>query len=104
MTRPIKGVWIFESQLYICGTAIKLTVGEFKVFSTLYSQPDRIFTREEIRAKRILDAYYHDGSDRAIDSFVRRIRKKIIESVGISTIVISHRGIGYQLNRDWYKA
>ncbi len=98
----VKGIWIFESQLYICGTAIKLTIGELLIFKTLYHQPRRIFTRDELSEVRMRSPYFRQKNVRIVDKFISRIKKKITKEVGFTNIIITHYTQGYQLNGDWY--
>lgn len=72
----------------------ELTSLEFALFDLLYSQPERIYSRQHI-----LDLAYSDMrdiSDRTIDSHVKNIRKKI-KQLGIdSPVVESVYGAGYR--------
>src|SRR5690606_21654818 len=59
----------------VLGTAVELTTIEFQLFSLLYSQPGRIFSRQYI-----LDNIYQDYrvvSDRTVDGHVKKLRKKL---------------------------
>ena len=54
---------------------IELTGVEFNLLNKLYSQPARVFSRDQL-----MDAVYDDGrivSDRTIDSHIKKIRKKL---------------------------
>jgi two-component system response regulator BaeR len=54
---------------------IELTSVEFNLLSKLYSQPARVFNRDQL-----MDAVYSDGrivSDRTIDSHIKKIRQKL---------------------------
>jgi len=74
--------------------AVELTALEFSLFKLLYSRPGRIYSR-----KLILDLAYsdiRDISDRAIDSHVKKIRKKL-RSIGVEdNIIESIYGAGYR--------
>ena len=70
---------------------VKFTKKEFELLALLFSDPGKLFTREEIM--RLVwgdDAYV---GDRTIDVHIRKLRKKLGDDL-ISTI----KGIGYQLN------
>ena len=70
---------------------VKFTKKEFELLALLFSEPGKLFTREEIM--RLVwgdDAYV---GDRTIDVHIRKLRKKLGDDL-ISTI----KGIGYQLN------
>jgi len=77
------------------GSAIRLTVTEFRILHALARQPEFVRTREQLLA----EAFPHDAymSDRTIDCHIRRIRAKL-ERVdagynGIETLY----GLGYRL-------
>lgn len=70
---------------------VKFTKKEFELLALLFSDPGKLFTREEIM--RLVwgdDAYV---GHRTIDVHIRKLRKKLGDDL-ISTI----KGIGYQLN------
>jgi len=73
---------------------IELTAIEFSLFKLLFNSPNRIYSRSQI-----LDLAYgdmRDISDRAIDSHIKKIRKKI-RTLGIdSNIIESVYGAGYR--------
>lgn len=74
--------------------AIKLTKLEFALMQLLYAKPSRIYSRQQI-----IELAYHEEKDiteRAVDSHVKNIRKKI-RSLGIDAVVIDCiYGAGYQ--------
>jgi len=54
---------------------VELTAVEFNLLNKLYSQPARVFNRDQL-----MDAVYSDGrivSDRTIDSHIKKIRQKL---------------------------
>ena len=54
---------------------VELTGVEFNLLNKLYSQPARVFSRDQL-----MDAIYSDGrivSDRTIDSHIKKIRQKL---------------------------
>lgn len=75
------------------GTALDLTVMEFRLLESLVRAPNRVLSREQLLA-----AARHDNPDvydRAIDVQITRIRKKI-KSVGADEDIIrTVRGAGY---------
>ncbi|MCJ8268118.1 MAG: response regulator [Psychrosphaera sp.] len=79
---------------YDGGEFVKLTKLEFLLLQLLYNRPGRIFSRTQI-----FDLAYSDNeenSERAVDSHVKNLRKKI-KSLGISDVVIdSVYGEGFQ--------
>lgn len=75
------------------GRQLPLTLSEFLLLQTLYQEPGRAFTREQL----ILRIYNEDylGSDRIIDAHVKNLRKKLPFSC-IRTVV----GVGYQFDEQ----
>jgi DNA-binding response OmpR family regulator len=102
---PVKGIWCVELDVYICGTPVRLSVGEMRVFSVLLSDPEHIFSRQMLVQSRKKDPY-HYGRDRlrSIDAFISRTREKIRATTGYTNIIIAEYGMGYHLNRKWYIA
>ncbi len=73
---------------------VPLTPTEFEILATLASQPGRIFSREQLltAARGVLFESY----ERAVDSHIRNIRRKI-EPVGADPrYVITVYGVGYK--------
>jgi DNA-binding response OmpR family regulator len=101
---PVKGIWCNELELYICGTKIKLTVGEMRVFTILLSNPERIYSREALHQARVHDAYFKpDVNLRTIDILVKQTRKKIKNATGYCKVISSEYAMGYHLNRFWFE-
>ncbi|WP_185231033.1 response regulator [Teredinibacter franksiae] len=74
--------------------SVELTGVEFKLFSLLYSQPGRIFTRQYI-----LDNIYKDYrivGDRTVDGHIKKLRKKLNEINGQLELIRSVYGCGYK--------
>ena len=72
------------------GQEIYLPKKEFQILSLLYSKPNKVFTREEI--KNSLWENFEQVRGRTIDVHIRKIREKIGED-----IVATVKGIGYRL-------
>lgn len=78
------------------GRALPLTKIEFDLVSALASYPNRAFTRSELLERLGLDL---ETSERALDSHVKNIRRKLHE-VGIDDELIrTISGVGYTLPR-----
>lgn len=78
----------------VLGQAVELTTIEFQLFSLLYSQPGRIFSRQYI-----LDNIYQDYrivSDRTVDGHVKKLRKKLSVASGDLDLIGSVYGSGYK--------
>lgn len=66
----------FEDNTFIKdGESINLTSNEFQIIKTLFSNPNKIFTRDEII--ELSFGYDYEAFDRAIDTHIKNIRHKI---------------------------
>ncbi|WP_448548501.1 response regulator [Thalassotalea fusca] len=75
---------------------IDLTIYEFSIFHLLFSSPGRIYSREQI----IDFAFQHrDVNDRAIDSHIKNIRKRIKAAGVEETVIESVYGAGYRFKK-----
>lgn len=73
---------------------MKLTLLEFSLFQLLVNKPSRIFSRQQIISLAYTEE--KDITERAVDSHVKNLRKKI-KSLGIEEVVIDCvYGAGYQ--------
>lgn len=80
--------------LKVFGQVVELTTIEFQLFSLLYSQPGRIFSRQYI-----LDNIYQDYrvvSDRTVDGHIKKLRKKLALASGDAELIRSVYGSGYK--------
>ena len=82
-----------EYQAYYDGEPLKLTLSEYLLLQTLYREPSRVFTREQL----ILGIFNEDyiGNDRIIDAHVKNLRKKLPQNY-IKTVI----GVGYQFQEE----
>jgi two-component system, OmpR family, response regulator BaeR len=74
--------------------ALPLTPLEYRVFRLLLSRSGQVFSRE-----RLLDAAHGDGSDttdRAIDSHIKNLRRKLHAAGTSSQLIVSVYGAGYR--------
>ena len=72
---------------------LNLTQHEFKLLQRLLSQPERVFSREQL-----LDAVgvpSDAGYERSIDSHIKSLRAKLREVSPVSEPLRTHRGLGY---------
>lgn len=84
------------------GHQLKLTRSEFKLAECLVRFPARVFTRDSL-IDNIYDSE-HVVTDRSIDAYIKRLRKKFSEiRPGIDPIETVH-GLGYKLAHDLEKA
>jgi DNA-binding response OmpR family regulator len=77
------------------GRRLALTPSEYCLLRTLMSSPGRVFERTEL-----LTALYPDGEavvDRVVDVHVGKLRQKIGDDPGSPSVILTVRGVGYQL-------
>jgi two-component system response regulator BaeR len=78
------------------GRALPLTPIEWRLLRTLLQQPGRVFARSQL-----LDAIhtdFRDVSDRAVDSHVKNLRRKLQAVVPGPDCIASVYGVGYRLD------
>ncbi len=91
--------WVVdESALRITwrGQALALTPLEFRMLRLLLSRPGRVFTRAQL-----LDSVHNDlrdVSDRAIDSHIKSLRRKIEAAEPGCACIASVYGVGYRFD------
>lgn len=75
---------------------LSLTVTEFRMLHALVAQPGHVKTREQL----IREAYPEDTyvSERTVDTHLKRIRKKIVQTDPEFSAVESIYGLGYRYN------
>lgn len=77
-----------EKLCYLKGNPIKLTKSEYNILSFILNNRNKIFSREEL----INNAWKEPVTNRAVDTAISRLRKKIGE---YSTNIVSRIGFGY---------
>lgn len=91
-----RGVLLLDDQQMTVKTtdrSVELTAVEFKLLYKLYSQPARVFSRDQL-----MDAVYSDGrivSDRTIDSHIKKIRHKL-KTLDAHEFIHAVYGCGYK--------
>lgn len=80
-------------QAYYDGAPLELTLSEFLLLQTLYEEPRRVFTREQLILRIFNEDYI--GNDRIIDAHVKNLRKKLPQN-HIKTVI----GVGYQFKQE----
>jgi two-component system response regulator BaeR len=81
---------------FLDGVDLDLTAVEFRLLKALTASPDRVFTRAQL-----LDQLYEDAravTDRAVDSHVKNLRRKLTGIRADSEPIQSVYGVGYRLN------
>ena len=77
-----------EKLCYLKGNPIKLTKSEYNILSFILNNRNKIFSREEL----INNAWKEPVTNRAVDTAISRLRKKIGK---YSTNIVSRIGFGY---------
>jgi len=80
------------------GVDIPLTRAEFKFMEALIRFPARVFTREML-IDRLYDGE-HVVTDRSIDAYVKRLRRKFAEVRRHIDPIATVHGLGYKLNHN----
>jgi len=80
---------------YRDGEQIAVTKLEYKILMTLFSNPHKIFTREEI-LNGIWDMAGNFVNDNTLTVTMKRLREKLGDKEG--NVIVTVRGIGYRLN------
>ncbi len=76
------------------GEALSLTPIEFRLLRSFLDQPGRVFARDQLLDK--LHEDYREVSDRAIDSHIKNVRKKIAAVGADPDSIASIYGVGYR--------
>jgi two-component system response regulator BaeR len=83
-----------RQRIYAGDRKIQLTTVEYQLFNTLYAEPGRIYSRDQL-----IDRIYNDHrivSDRTIDSHIKKLRHKLAELVPEQELIHSVYGAGYR--------
>lgn len=86
---------LVNRSVVVAGQAVSLTPTEFDLLSVLAGQPGRPFTRAQLM-DQVYDVAY-DGYDRAIDSHIKNLRRKIEPDPRQPRYVLTVYGVGYKL-------
>lgn len=79
------------------GKLLKLTRTEFNLLQRLASHPGHIYSRD-----KLIDAIYEDWRDvtnRAVDSHIKNLRRKLMEASCGMELIHSVYGVGYKFER-----
>ena len=79
------------------GKFVELTPREFELLKYLATNPNRVFSREELMEKVWNFEYY--GDLRTVDVTVRRLREKIEDNPAEPVYIVTRRGAGYMFNK-----
>ncbi len=82
-------------RVYLAGEEIMLLPRDLSVLFFLAEHPNRTFSREQLIEE--IWGWDYDGSDRAVDLSIKRIRKALAEWPISEGEIRTLRGLGYQL-------
>jgi two-component system response regulator RegX3 len=82
-------------EVRVDGTVVQLTPSEFRLLTILADEPERALSRAEIL--RRLWQTSHVGDERACDSHVVNLRRKIERDAARPERIVTVRGVGYKL-------
>ena len=85
-----------EAKVFKKGSPIFLTALEYKILLILFMNPGRVFTRESIFAN-IWDTEEEYVNDNTLTVYIKRIREKIEDNPANPKIILTVRGLGYQV-------
>lgn len=86
-----------KQQVIVASKLLDLTTLEFQLFSVMFKEPGRIFSRQQL-----MDVIYSDHrvvSDRTIDSHIKKLRKKITTVMDDQELIHSVYGAGYKFEQ-----
>lgn len=83
------------------GTTVELTAMEFDLLVYLMRNAGRVFTRLELL--EALRGSTHECFERAIDSHIKRLRRKIEPDPKEPTYIQTVFGVGYRFSKDGHK-
>lgn len=82
------------NRIFKDGNEVLLTKNEFQILKTIFSSPNKIFSRDEIIA--LTFGYDYDAYDRAIDTHIKNIRSKIEDNPKRPIYIKTIYGMGYK--------
>ncbi len=78
------------------GKPLQLTPVEFSLLHSMAEHPGRVFSRNQLMDRMYSD--YRVVSDRAVDTHIKNLRKKLAEAAPGRELVESVYGMGYRLD------
>lgn len=76
------------------GNKVNLTLTEYRILKLLATNPNKVFSREEILEMVMKHGY--DGYDRVIDSHIKNLRSKIEENSRNPKYIVTIHKVGYK--------
>ena len=96
MEKSTGALEIDEEKISACfdGKRINLTPVEFSLLRALAAQEGRVFSRDQLMNEMYTD--YRVVSDRAVDTHIKNLRKKLSDASGGAEMIESVYGLGYR--------
>ena len=92
-------IYLNEAKVFKKDIAVFLTALEYKILLILAMNPGRVFTRDSILAN-IWDTEEEYVNDNTLTVYIKRIREKIEDDPTNPKIILTVRGLGYQVNHE----
>lgn len=83
-------------RVFVNGSEVRLTPSEFGLLSAMMSQPERVFSRNDLLKQ--VQGYEYEGYDRTIDTHIKNLRKKIGEKLEGENPISGVYGVGYRFS------
>ncbi len=80
-------------RVFICGKEINLTAKEFDVLELLVTNPNKVYSRENLL--QLIWGTSYPGDVRTVDVHIRRLREKVEEKPSEPKYVHTKWGVGY---------
>jgi len=96
---PSKGGLDIDRELFsarLNGQSLHLTPVEFSLLDSLSRHPGRVYSRDQLMNDMYQD--YRVVSDRAVDTHIKNLRKKLAEAAPEKELLESVYGVGYRFN------
>ncbi len=85
-------------EAWVDGTKVDLTALEFDLLAFLVGHPDRAFTRLELL--EAVRGSSFASFERAVDSHIKRLRRKVERNPEVPTRIVTVYGVGYKLSTE----
>lgn len=86
-------IFYYKRAVTLANKSISLTTGELELLWLLANHAEEVLSRDYIY--KTLRGIEYDGLDRAIDTTIANLRKKLGDNAALSTRIITVRGQGY---------
>lgn len=86
-----------KRRISFCAQTMTLTAYQFGVLQLLLSQPERVFSREQL-----MDAVWSSEQasfDRSVDTTIKQLRAKLKAINNTLQPLVTHRGVGYSIEK-----